>query len=86
LHTHDISKLLEVLHKLVEGGNSVVVIEHNLDVIKTADYVIDIGPHGGNRGGNLVACGTPEDIAATEGGITGHYLKRYLRPDHIEVA
>jgi excinuclease ABC subunit A len=86
LHTHDISKLLEVLHKLVDAGNTVVVIEHNLDVIKTADCVIDIGPYGGDRGGELVAYGTPEAVAHTEGSITGRYLKRYLKPEHITTA
>ena len=78
LHTDDIGKLLKVLHTLVEAGNTVLVIEHNLDVVKTADYVIDIGPYGGDKGGHLVASGTPEQVAMTEGSVTGHYLKRYL--------
>ncbi len=83
LHTHDIKKLLEVLHKLVDSGNTVIVIEHNLDVIKTSDYVIDIGPYGGIKGGNLVASGTPEDVSNAKGSITGMYLKRYLIPEHV---
>ena len=78
LHSHDIAKLLEVLNRLVEDGNTVVVIEHNLDVIKTADYIIDIGPEGGNGGGNIIATGTPEEIAEVEESYTGHFLKRLL--------
>ncbi|MCB9978519.1 MAG: excinuclease ABC subunit UvrA [Rhodospirillales bacterium] len=78
LHFEDVRKLLEVLHKLVDGGNTVVVIEHNLDVIKTADWLLDIGPEGGHRGGYLVASGTPEDIAATKNSHTGHFLKPLL--------
>ncbi len=78
LHSYDIDKLLVVLHKLVDVGNTVVVIEHNLDVIKTADYVLDVGPGGGDKGGNIVACGTPEDVVATKGSITGEFLKPYL--------
>ena len=78
LHAADVHKLIEVLQKLVEAGNTVLVIEHNLDVIKTADYIIDLGPEGGSEGGYLVACGTPEQIAATEGSYTGMYLKKYL--------
>ena len=62
LHTYDVHKLIDVLQKLVEGGNTVVVIEHNLDVLKTADYIIDLGPEGGDRGGTIVATGTPEDV------------------------
>ena len=81
LHSYDVHKLIEVLHKLVEGGNSVVVIEHNLDVIKTADHVIDLGPEGGNRGGNVVASGTPEEVARVEGSYTGHYLKKVLEKE-----
>ncbi|MDP2697950.1 excinuclease ABC subunit UvrA [Thalassospira sp.] len=80
LHFHDIRKLLEVLHHLVDQGNTVVVIEHNLDVIKTADWIIDIGPEGGDGGGEVVGCGTPEDIMANDRSYTGHYLKRHLRP------
>jgi len=78
LHAADVHKLIEVLQKLVEAGNTVLVIEHNLDVIKTADYIIDLGPEGGSEGGYLVASGTPEQVAATEGSYTGMYLKKYL--------
>lgn len=81
LHAHDISKLLHVLHRLVDGGNTVLVIEHNLDVIKTADYVIDLGPEGGDRGGMIVATGTPEDICDVEASSTGKYLKPVLARD-----
>ena len=79
LHMYDIQKLLNVLHKLVEAENTVVVIEHNLDVIKTADYVVDIGPEGGEHGGRVVAVGTPEDIIKSEESITGYYLKPLLQ-------
>jgi excinuclease ABC subunit A len=82
LHFEDVRKLLEVLHKLVDQGNTVVVIEHNLDVIKTADYVIDIGPEGGHKGGQIVASGTPEDICAVAQSYTGHYLKPLLERRH----
>ncbi|MBQ2259508.1 MAG: excinuclease ABC subunit UvrA [Spirochaetales bacterium] len=78
LHFADVKKLLEVLQKLVDQGNSVILIEHNLDVIKCADYVIDLGPEGGDGGGNVVAVGTPEDVAKVEGSYTGYYLSRYL--------
>ena len=78
LHFHDINKLLKVLHKLVDSGNTVIVIEHNLDVIKTADYVIDVGPSGGDKGGNIVAAGTPEEVAQNDDSITGQYLKSKL--------
>lgn len=78
LHAADVHKLIEVLQQLVDAGNTVLVIEHNLDVIKTADYLIDLGPEGGDGGGNVVAVGTPEDIAAAEGSFTGAYLKNYL--------
>ena len=78
LHFEDVRKLLEVLHRLVEQGNSVVVIEHNLDVIKTADHVLDLGPGGGVRGGKVVAQGTPEEVAAVKGSYTGQYLKPML--------
>ena len=71
-------KLIEVLQKLVEAGNTVVVIEHNLDVIKTADYLIDLGPEGGDGGGQIVATGTPEEVAQCERSYTGQYLKRML--------
>ena len=79
LHTADVQQLIEVLQRLVDGGNTVIVIEHNLDVIKTADYVIDLGPEGGDKGGMVVACGTPEDIAACETSYTGRYLKSLLK-------
>ncbi len=78
LHAADVHKLIEVLQQLVEAGNTVLVIEHNLDVIKTADYVIDLGPEGGDEGGHVVACGTPEAVAKHDGSYTGRYLKRYL--------
>ena len=78
LHFEDVRKLLEVLHELVEGGNTVIVIEHNLDVVKTADHVIDIGPEGGDKGGQVVAFGTPEEIAEVEASHTGRYLKQML--------
>ena len=78
LHFEDVRKLLEVLHELVEQGNSVLVIEHNLDVIKTADHIIDIGPEGGDGGGEIVATGTPEDVAEIGASYTGHYLKEIL--------
>ena len=78
LHTHDVKKLLEVLQRIVDNGDSVVVIEHNLDVIKCADYIIDLGPEGGDEGGELIACGTPEDIVKAERSYTGKYLKKVL--------
>ncbi len=78
LHSYDVHKLIEVLQKLVEGGNTVVVIEHNLDVIKTADHIIDLGPEGGNKGGTIVAQGTPEEVACVSGSYTGQYLKKVL--------
>ncbi|CRI09088.1 Excinuclease ABC subunit A [Staphylococcus argenteus] len=81
LHVDDISRLLKVLNRLVENGDTVVIIEHNLDVIKTADYIIDLGPEGGNGGGTIVATGTPEDIAQTEASYTGKYLKEVLERD-----
>ena len=78
LHIADVHRLIHVLQSLVEGGNTVVVIEHNLDIIKTADYIIDLGPEGGNRGGQVVATGTPEEICQVEASHTGHYLKKAL--------
>jgi excinuclease ABC subunit A len=78
LHFHDIEQLLGVLHRLRDRGNTIVVIEHNLDVIKTADWVIDLGPEGGDGGGLIIATGTPEDVAATRGSFTGEYLKPLL--------
>ena len=79
LHFEDVNKLVQILHKLCEGGNSVVVIEHNLDVIKTADYIIDLGPEGGDRGGTIVAQGTPEEVAKVKDSYTGQYVKKYLK-------
>ena len=78
LHFHDVAKLLEVLHELVDQGNTVVVIEHNLEVIKTADWIVDLGPEGGDAGGHVVAIGTPEEIAANAASYTGQYLKQVL--------
>lgn len=79
LHTADVKKLLEVINKLVDANNSVVVIEHNLDVIKTADHIIDLGPEGGNGGGEIVAEGTPEEVAKCKKSYTGKYLKPLLK-------
>ena len=79
LHFHDVKKLLEVLHELVNQGNTVVVIEHNLEVIKTADWIIDMGPEGGDAGGEIVAVGTPEEVAREKRSYTGHYLKEILK-------
>jgi excinuclease ABC subunit A len=79
LHFEDVRLLLEVLHRLVDKGNSVVVIEHNLDVIKTADWIIDLGPEGGDAGGRVVAAGTPEEVARSTESFTGQYLKRVLK-------
>ena len=78
LHFADVHKLIEILQRLSEGGNTVVVIEHNLDVIKTADYIIDIGPEGGDRGGTVIAKGTPEEIAKSPSSYTGKYVEKYL--------
>ena len=78
LHTADVANLIKVLQKLCEAGNTILVIEHNLDVIKTADYVIDLGYEGGDKGGQIIAVGTPEEIAETEGSYTGVYLKKIL--------
>lgn len=78
LHFADVHKLVEILRRLSDGGNTVVVIEHNLDVIKTADYIIDIGPEGGDKGGTIVATGTPEQVAKNEKSYTGKYVKKYL--------
>ena len=84
LHVDDISRLLKVLNRLVENGDTVVIIEHNLDVIKTADYIIDLGPEGGEGGGTIVATGTPEDIANVEASYTGKYLKTVLERDKVQ--
>jgi len=80
LHFHDVAKLLDVLHELVDTGNTVAVIEHNLEVIKTADWIIDIGPTGGDGGGEIVATGTPEDVAKVKASFTGQYLSKLLKP------
>ena len=79
LHFADVHKLIEILRRLSDGGNTVVVIEHNLDVIKTADYIIDMGPEGGDGGGTVIAKGTPEEIAKVKGSYTGQYVKKYLK-------
>jgi len=78
LHAADVHKLIEVLHRLVGDGNTVVIIEHNMDIIKVADHLIDLGPEGGQRGGEIVAQGTPEEVAKIKGSYTGEYLKPYL--------
>ncbi|MFN3283987.1 MAG: ATP-binding cassette domain-containing protein, partial [Pseudothermotoga sp.] len=79
LHFEDVKKLIGVLHRLVDKGNTVVVIEHNLDVIKNADYIIDLGPEGGDEGGYIVACGTPEEVARVQSSYTGRFLAQILR-------
>ena len=78
LHTDDIAKLVEVLQRLCDAGNTLIVIEHNLDVIKTADYIIDLGPEGGDRGGMVIATGTPEEVAMNKNSYTGMYLEKIL--------
>ena len=78
LHFHDIQRLLHAFDALIERGHTILVIEHNMEIIKCADHVIDLGPDGGDRGGNLVACGTPEDVAACPESITGKFLKEKL--------
>ena len=84
LHVADVHKLTDVLEALVDAGNTVVVIEHNLDVIKIADHIIDLGPEGGDKGGTVVACGTPEQVMEVEASYTGQYLKKYLQ-DHRQM-
>jgi excinuclease ABC subunit A len=79
LHFADVHKLSDILRRLVEGGNTVVVIEHNLDIIKTADYIIDMGPEGGDGGGTVVACGTPEEVAKVKGSFTGLYVDKAIK-------
>jgi excinuclease ABC subunit A len=79
LHVDDVSRLVEILQRLVESGNTVVVIEHNLDMIKCADYIIDLGPEGGDKGGTIIATGTPEQISEINDSYTGKYLKKMLR-------
>ena len=81
LHTADVHRLIDVLQRLVDAGNTVVVIEHNLDVIKVSDHIIDIGPEGGNKGGEIVACGTPEEVVENKKSYTGMYLKKYLNKE-----
>ena len=78
LHMADVEKLIEIIQKLCDSGSSIIVIEHNLDVIKTADYIIDMGPEGGDKGGQVVACGTPEKVAENKNSYTGQYLKKIL--------
>ena len=85
LHVHDIAKLLGVLERLVEGGNTVLVIEHNLDVIKVADHLIDLGPEGGDGGGEIVTTGTPEEVAACDASYTGRYLGPILERDRARM-
>jgi excinuclease ABC subunit A len=80
LHLHDVALLLELLRRLRDAGNTVVVIEHNLEVIKTADWIVDLGPEGGDGGGRIVAAGTPEELAAGGAGHTAQYLRRVLEP------
>ncbi len=84
LHFADVHKLVDILRRLAEGGNTVIVIEHNLDVIKTADYIIDIGPEGGDRGGTIIAAGTPEEVAENPQSYTGQYVKKYLEREKIQ--
>ena len=84
LHFADVHKLIEILRRLSEGGNTVVVIEHNLDVIKTADYIIDMGPEGGSGGGTVIATGTPEEVAANPVSYTGRYLAQMLGIERTE--
>ena len=85
LHSYDVKKLVGILQRLVGKGNTVVVIEHNLDVIKTADYIIDMGPEGGEEGGRVIASGTPEEVCQVEGSYTAQYLKKYLRQNLVNV-
>ncbi|HEY6073840.1 MAG TPA: ATP-binding cassette domain-containing protein, partial [Anaerolineales bacterium] len=85
LHFEDVRLLLDVLHRLVDKGNSVVVIEHNLDVVKTGDWIIDLGPEGGERGGQVVAAGTPEEVAQVEESYTGQFLQKALRSQESNV-
>jgi len=82
LHAADVHKLIEVLQRLVDAGNTVLIIEHNLDIIKVADHIIDLGPEGGDRGGLLIATGTPEEICKNSESYTGKYLDKYLREHH----
>ena len=86
LHFHDVQQLLDVLHRLRDHGNTVIVIEHNMDIIKTADWIIDLGPEGGYKGGQLIASGTPEQVADIPDSFTGHYLQRILKPEQDKKA
>jgi excinuclease ABC subunit A len=86
LHFADVERLLQILQRLVDAGNSIVVIEHNLDVIKSADWLIDLGPHGGDAGGQVIALGTPEDVAANEQSFTGHFLKRMFNEATVPIS
>src|SRR5690606_32477724 len=86
LHFHDIAKLLNILHALRDKGNTIIVIEHNLDVIKTADWVIDLGPEGGKGGGMIIAEGTPEEVAEAKGSYTGEFLKPMLEQQMKDVS
>ena len=86
LHVADIDRLLQVLHRLVDSGETVLVIEHNLDVIKTVDYLVDLGPEGGSGGGTIVATGTPEQVVKVAGSYTGRYLKPILERDRERTA
>lgn len=79
LHTADVHKLIEMLQRLCENGNTVLVIEHNLDVIKTADYIVDMGPEGGEKGGTVIACGTPEEVSEIKKSYTGQFLKKIFK-------
>jgi excinuclease ABC subunit A len=83
LHAADVHKLIEVLQRLVETGNSILIIEHNLDIIKIADYIIDLGPDGGDRGGQLIACGTPEEVSRVPASYTGQFLQPILEPNKV---
>jgi excinuclease ABC subunit A len=82
LHAADVHKLIEVLQRLAEGGNTVLIIEHNLDIIKVADWIVDLGPEGGDAGGEIVAEGTPEDICGAPGSYTGQFLQKYVKSTH----
>ena len=84
LHAADVHKLIEVLQRLVDAGNTVLIIEHNLDIVKVSDYIIDLGPEGGDRGGCLVASGTPEELCSVEKSYTGEFLRKYMQENHHE--
>jgi excinuclease ABC subunit A len=81
LHFYDIEQLLTVLHRLRDAGNTIVIIEHNLDVVKTADWIIDLGPEGGNKGGRVIAAGTPEEIVRVKNSYTGQFLKKLINKE-----